>query len=99
MSCSFHPEAVVELNEAVDYYESCQQGLGFSFAREVFAAVHRILEHPAAWSALSDNTRRCLTNRFPFGLIYEVGEDEIVILAVMQLNRRPDYRRSRAEGK
>jgi hypothetical protein len=97
MKFSFHPNAVVELNEAVDYYDACQIGLGAAFADEVRAAVHRILEHPDAWAMLSKNTRRCLTHRFPFGVIYQIAEEEIFILAIMQLNRRPNYWRGREE--
>jgi hypothetical protein len=99
MKFSFHPSAVIELNEGVDYYESCQTGLGAAFTDEVRAAIHRILEHPKAWALLSKNTRRCLTNRFPFGVVYQIVEDGIFILAVMHLNRRPDYWQSREEKK
>jgi len=28
MNYSFHPEAEKELNEAIDYYEGCKNGLG-----------------------------------------------------------------------
>jgi len=35
---------------------------------------------------------RYLTNRFLFGIIYYQRDNEIVILAVMQLNREPNYR-------
>ena len=33
--------------------------------------------------------------RFPFGILYRVDPDEIVILAVMHLARQPDYWRDR----
>lgn len=39
MKFSFHPEAETEFNEAIDYYEQVSEGLGFDFAREVYAAV------------------------------------------------------------
>lgn len=91
MRYSFHPSAQVELDEAVDYYEECRLGLGLEFSREVYSAIYRIMHFPEAWSPLSKNTRRCLTNRFPYGIIYQVLNDEIVIIAVMQLNRRPGY--------
>jgi hypothetical protein len=66
----FHPDADAEFDRAVEYYEQCQPGLGLEFAEEVYAAIARVIEYPGAWSAMSKNTRRCLTNRFPFGLIY-----------------------------
>lgn len=33
MSCTLHPEAKAEWNEAVDYYNGCQPDLGLDFPR------------------------------------------------------------------
>jgi plasmid stabilization system protein ParE len=91
MTYSFHPHAEIEFNQAIDYYEECQVNLGLEFAEEVYGTIQRILAFPNAWQLLDDGIRRCLTNRFPFGVIYYQREQEIIILAVMQLNRKPDY--------
>jgi hypothetical protein len=92
---AFHPEARHELFASIRYYEQFQRGLGMEFAREVHAAIQRILHFPEAWSKLSKNTRRCLTNRFPYGLIYQVAGGQMVVIAVMQMNRKPGYWRHR----
>jgi len=42
---------------------------------------------PVAWSKFSENIRRCLTNRFPYGVIYQIIIEEVLIIAVMQLNK------------
>ena len=95
MTFSFHPDAEIEFNHAIDYYEECQTNLGLEFADEVYKAIQRILTFPNAWQSLGDKNRRCLINRFPFGVIYYQREQEIIILAVMQLNRKPDYWKNR----
>ena len=95
MKYSFHPSAKRELLEAINYYEECQSGLGLEFAREIYSAIQRIIHFPEAWSKLSENTRRCLTNRFPYGVIYQISKEEIIIIAIMQLNREPDYWKKR----
>ena len=46
MKYRFHPKAEAELNEAVDYYEACQEGLGLELAREVHATIDNICEFP-----------------------------------------------------
>ena len=46
-------------------------------------------------SLVDGDIRRCLTNRFPFGVIYYQKDNEIIILAVMQLQRKPNYWKSR----
>ncbi|MDO8445658.1 MAG: type II toxin-antitoxin system RelE/ParE family toxin [Deltaproteobacteria bacterium] len=95
MKYSFHEEAEKELNDAIDYYNECQNGLGYELVEEVYSAIQNILLFPHAWAPLSQNTRRCLTNRFPYGVIYQITHDEIFIIAVMQLNREPGYWKNR----
>jgi plasmid stabilization system protein ParE len=92
---SFHPAAEKELNAAVDYYNDFQSGLGLEFLREIYRTIQNILSFPDAWSPLSENTRRCLTSRFPYGVIYQATDEEIFIIAVMQLNRKPEYWKGR----
>lgn len=91
MNYLFLDEAVRELYEAVSYYEESSEGLGLEFSHEVFATVSRILKFPEAWSPYSKRTRRSLLKRFPYGIVYRVVGDEVVIFAVMQLNRKPGY--------
>ncbi|MBK1618888.1 plasmid stabilization protein [Lamprobacter modestohalophilus] len=91
MSYRFHPEAEAELNLSIDYYEAIEPGLGYDFALEVYAAIHRILDFPKAWATLDDDVRRSLVKRFPYGVLYSEESDGILILAVMNLHRAPDY--------
>lgn len=98
MKWFFHPLAEQELDKAVDYYEDCLAGLGLDFAREIHAAIHRIIQYPEAWSQISENTRRCLVSRFPFGIVYQIKTDVIVIIAVANLRRRPEYWQERRDS-
>jgi plasmid stabilization system protein ParE len=95
----FHPEAEEELNNVIDYYESCRVGLGREFVDEVYRTIQRILLYPDAWQPFDHETRRCLTNRFPFGIVYDRKEGTIVVLAVMHLHRKPGYWLDRTSGK
>jgi hypothetical protein len=95
MIFSFHPEADTEFREAVEYYEACEAGLGYDFSFEVFSTVQNIANSPAAWPVMEDEVRRCLVNRFPYGVLYSIESTEIFILAVMHLRRVPDYWKKR----
>lgn len=95
MKYQFHPEAEIEFNEYIDYYENIQENLGLEFAKEVYKAIQRVLNFPNAWQKLDNNLRRCLLNRFPFGIIYYQEKDKIVILAIMSLKRKPNYWKNR----
>ena len=95
MTFSFHPEAKDEFNEAIEYYENCSSGLGYDFSIEVFATIENVVNYPTVWPIMEEDLRRCLLNRFPFGLIYSIEQDEIFIIAVMHLRRHPDYWKNR----
>ena len=95
MRFHFHPEAEKEFDEAVGYYENCRPGLGLEFAEEVYATAARISEYPNAWSPMSKNTRRCLVNRFPYGVIFQIKSGMLRIIAVANLHRRPGYWKDR----
>lgn len=90
MTYRFHPSARRELTEAVAYYDRISRRLGDDFVDEVENAINRILSFPEAWPTLSAETRRCRMKRFPYGLVYQIRGDEVVIVAVMHLHRKPN---------
>ncbi len=89
MKVRFTSAAERELQQAIESYEAAENGLGGRFLEEVEAVVARIVAHPLAWTRISPRTRRCRTNRFPYGLFYQVRTDEILILSVMDLRKDP----------
>lgn len=95
MTFSFHPEAEEEFSAAIEYYEERETGLGYDFSVEVFTAIHNITNHPAAWPVVEEDIRRCLVNRFPFGVLYSIEPNGIFIIAVMHQRRRPGYWKER----
>ena len=95
MKFYFHEDAELEFDKAIEYYEGCQTGLGLEYTQEIYAAIKRIIQFPEAWPPLSKKTRRCLVNRFPFGIIYQVKSGLLNIIAVADLRRRPNYWKGR----
>ncbi len=96
MKFAFHPEAEIEFNEAIDYYEEIELGLGYDFAIEVFGTIQRCIFFPKAWAVIEGDIRRSLVKRFPYGILYsEENDNEIYIIAVMHLHRFPDYWKDR----
>lgn len=92
---TFLEVAELELDEAVEYYNSEVSGLGLEFLEEVVSCLKRVSSYPEAWSICSSNIRRCLTRRFPYGILYQVRKEEILIVAVMHLHRKPTYWKDR----
>jgi toxin ParE1/3/4 len=91
MTFIFHPETEAEFIAAIDYYEDQEVGLGYDFSAEVFAAIQSIVKYSEAWPIIEEEVRRCLVNRFPYGVLYSIEQNEIFVLAVMNLHRHPDY--------
>jgi hypothetical protein len=87
--------AQLELDEAFDFYESQNSGLGFDFVNEFEKAAKRIEQFPEAWHPFSLNTRRCLFHKFPYAIIYKIESDEIVFVAIYHLHRKPFYWKNR----
>ena len=99
MTAEFLAPARAELTEAIDYYDSQEPGLGAQFAEEVKRTLDRILRYPEAWAPLSKRTRRCRTNRFPYGIIYQTRGDVLLVVALMHLHREPTTWRGRLKAR
>ena len=78
---SFHRLAERELNEAAQYYDSENPGLGAAFVNEVQRCIRDIQEHPEAGPVLAAAVRRRLIRRFPYAVLYSIlaESEEIVI--------------------
>lgn len=89
--------ARAELAEAVAWYNEQSPGLGFDLANEVREALHKLETFPSAWPVFSRRTRRCMVRRFPYGVLYQLRDDEVLILAIMHFGRDPEYWQKRCK--
>jgi len=80
-----------ELDDAVAWYNEQVIGLGLEFLDELDRAVRRVLAFPLSSPEIEPGIRRCRLARFPYGLIYGVDDETVVIVAVAHLHRRPRY--------
>lgn len=84
-------EAIDEWIAAGRYYEKQQAGLGRRFDREFEIAVQKILEAPQRWPIERYELRRYRMTRFPYKIINQLDDDEVLIVAVAHTSRRPGY--------
>jgi toxin ParE1/3/4 len=90
------PEAVRELDEAADWYESRQAGLAVRFLDEFDRVLSQIRRHPSSCPCLQDmpidlKVRRALMTRFPYALVFLELSKDIRVIAVAHAKRRPGY--------
>ena len=95
MNYSFHPEARLEYREAAIFYEGRRAGLGATFTREIETVIDRILEAPDGFRCIEQDVRRCLAHIFPYGVLFTVERDFVLIIAVAHCSRKPGYWRER----
>jgi hypothetical protein len=95
-------EAEVELLEAMQYYEDCRTGLGLDFYDRVNEAMLTIGREPLRFPLyegkrrLRREFRRTRVDKFPYFVVFEVLEDEVLVVAVAHTSRRPAYWEDRA---
>ncbi|MDX9796222.1 MAG: type II toxin-antitoxin system RelE/ParE family toxin [Arcobacteraceae bacterium] len=91
MNIKILDEAAMELDDAFNYYQYEQENLGYRFINKFTDAIELIKFYPNGWHQLSKKLRRCLIKNFPYGIIYQIKENEIIIVAVANLHRKPNY--------
>jgi plasmid stabilization system protein ParE len=91
----FLPDAEEEMYEAAKYYQSQTSGLGVDYLSEIERAIASIAQSPMTWPKLEGELRRRLVRRFPFSILYYIESEEIVIVAVAHLRRKPGYWKKR----
>jgi toxin ParE2 len=74
-----------------ELYEAQAVGLGSDFLDTVVWGLDEIRRHPGRWPIYIANVRRRQLRRFPFALYYQNLPQEIRVLAVAHMHRRPSY--------
>lgn len=83
------PEAEQDLKDIYRWYEDQIEGLGREFLLCVDAALERMKRNPHAFAVVYHAVRRVLIRRFPYGILYRVEDNRIVVLAVFHARRSP----------
>ena len=97
MTLQIQRAARIEAKQAAAWYEEKRAGLGQEFMDELEAVYARIEEHPHRPLRIHiqgyDQFEFHQTNlrRFPYKVIYEVIGEDVVVLAVSHMRRKPNY--------
>ena len=91
MKARFLAPAEIEMFDAAVFYEKQVPQLGDNFLSILESAIRDLCEQPEAWPDIGYGVRKRQLRRFPYSVLYQIDDDEIVIIAVMHQRRRPHY--------
>ena len=92
MTYRLHPAAAEEHLDSVAFYESRTPGLGADYLAEFEVAMRRVVESPQLSPIeVPPEIRIAYLQRFPFSILFRVGQNEIQVLAIAHQRRRPRY--------
>jgi len=83
------PSAEVEFEEARQWYEARQPGLGMKFAMAVDASMERIRESPETYARIKKDYRLVMVHRFPYALYYEFVGDVATVYTLFHCSQDP----------
>lgn len=94
----FHPDAEIELDEAIDWYEEKLPGLGMRFFEEYKKLRESIIANPNLYPVEAGEVRKAPFNKFPYVLLYFAWEELIYVIAVFHTRQDPEIWLKRMEG-
>ncbi|MDR0779073.1 MAG: type II toxin-antitoxin system RelE/ParE family toxin [Pseudomonadales bacterium] len=86
-----------EFLKEVLYYNGQEPGLGARFTEAVEEAIARAIAFPLAGSPVLRDIRRVFLKDFPFAVIYRQDPKGVIVFAVANLARFPDYWKARVQ--
>jgi len=87
------PLAVLEIIDAVDWYDEQREGLGTEFLNELDRFYETLYENPFIYSFYDEPIRQGKVSRFPYTVVYEIFESSVVIYSVFMFRQNPDKKR------
>jgi len=91
----YHPEARDEFLRQVVYYAGVSTRLAARYDKAVRKAEVQAAEAPEQWPPYKLETRRVIDRTFKFSLVYFYNENEIYVVAVAPMRRKPAYWKAR----
>ena len=83
------PDAEDDVEDAAEFYELQQPGLGEAFLHALDACFARVQRHPSAFGLSEPGVRTAFLQRFPYGVRFRLTTERIEIIAVWHQRRDP----------
>jgi hypothetical protein len=91
MIVEFLEPALIEYQEAIDFYNLQSEGLGDKFITEVDRTISIIKKYPESFSEYTGRTRKAIVGIFPYNIIYALYKNYVIVIAIAHHHRKPNY--------
>lgn len=88
-SISLTQKSEQEFIDAVVYYENQQRGLGERFQNSINKLLNTICKNLFAYQRKFKHYREALSKPFPYLVVYEMYENEIVVVPIFHAKQNP----------
>ncbi len=85
----FRPEVQDELDEAFNWYENQQLGLGDEFLDCIDETLNFIVLLPESYPVVYRDVRRAVVKRFPYAIYYRIVSSRAIVTAIFHSSRNP----------
>ncbi len=85
----FEPDVDFEIEDAFNWLEKQDKGLGTKFIAELETYFEKISAHPEYFSFFKNHLRHAILPTFSYKIVYEVADVKIIVHAVFHTSRRP----------
>lgn len=79
------------IGKAAEWYRKDNEKIATTFLGAVDHAIERVAESPFQFPVRSGKVRHAIVSRFPYSLLYLVGESSIVITNCVHFSRHPRH--------
>ncbi len=83
------PHAVEMAENAYQWYEEQQTGLGDLFMSELDSCYDKIEVWPISYNIIRKDFRQIVLKRFPFVIVYKIVQERVVVYSVFHTSRNP----------
>jgi len=89
MDIKLHPKAQEDLDSALEYYYNVDTTLRSKFINSLDATFTKILKFPDLYTYETKVSQKVLMETFPYIIIYEQYQNNIMVLAIFHTKREP----------
>ncbi len=84
------PKAIKEIQNAVDYYNGQQKGLGKRFYADYKSQMTSLESNPYTRAIRYLDIRFAVLNKFPYAAHYSIQGKDIIVYAVLSMYQSPE---------